>query len=962
MLGISRVSFGRSGQMTASGKRTSALRLLTFGRLAIESAEGLVAGGPRPRRLALLAILAARGARGLSRERVLAILWPDSTEDRGRHALSQTLYALRHDLGGDVVHPGAVLSLDPAQITSEIDAFHAALDARDWSRAAAIYAGPFADGFSLGDAPGFEEWLADERQRFAKEGHDAIEAAAREAESSGDFRRALPYRHRLVLAEPLSTRYALGYIQALLGLGDRAGALEHARAHTALVRRELDADPDPALAALVTELRTPVPRDPGAASRAVAPVQPSLTAVPARRRRTMAFAVALLVTVASAGTAWRLAARRSPPALPVLAVGDLRDLATQDSVRLGGVLGDMLSTNLARVSNLEIIAPTRLIQALPPDPDPTGRALNDAARQAGATEVLEGEITRLPNGFRLDLRRVDLRRGRLRRGYVVSALDRFALIDSATAAVTRDLQLQGPASSVTDVTTRSPIAYRLYEEGLRAYFQVDVYAAGRLFRAAFEEDSTFAQAAFYAWLTADADKDSIGRIALRLADRAPDRERLLMRAAMATNHSDPSALAMADSLSSRFPSDPEALIASGRARQHRFGFRRDVFADFERAFVLDSMTGPAALKGARIADALLGELDGFLLADSIAAAERTARRWIGLQPDNSTAVFQLAHLLERVGRVREADAVYGRYDEVSVIRSNIVHQGVWKGIHRGDPELLDQTCRLGLASVRDAVQYSDYRWRCLIAYRHLGRLREALTLTGTRRLAAEPGNTVGAFVGEEGLNRLLLDFEMGRPRLAARGFLEMARENASSSIWPGERARREAWGLTLAATAYAAALDTVSAAALADSIESLGARSLYGRDPALHHFVRGLVLAAANRHADALVQFLQANYSWPLGYTRVNLEYARSAVALGRPREAIYPLQAALRGGIEGPQLYVTRTELHEQLAQAFAAAGLPDSARSHYRYVARMWAGADPEFQGRRRAAAEWLARHGGA
>src|SRR5262245_1460372 len=124
--------------MTTGVNGFGGARLFTFGRLAVEAAEGLADGGPRPRRLALLAILAARGARGQTRERILAILWRDSSETRGRHALSQTLYALRQDLNREViqVRPGDVLTLDPAVISSDIEDFRSAVASRDWHRAA----------------------------------------------------------------------------------------------------------------------------------------------------------------------------------------------------------------------------------------------------------------------------------------------------------------------------------------------------------------------------------------------------------------------------------------------------------------------------------------------------------------------------------------------------------------------------------------------------------------------------------------------------------------------------------------------------------------------------------------------------------------------------------------------------------------------------------------------------------
>jgi DNA-binding SARP family transcriptional activator len=926
----------------------------------LEPAAGLVAGGPRPRRLALLAILAARGTRGISRERVLAILWPDSSEERGRHALSQTLYALRNDLGVEAVSAGPSLALDPAIISTDLDDFRAAIEARDWPRAAALYEGPFADGFTLADAPGFEEWVETERNRIARDGIAAMESAAHDAESTGDFRVALAFRRRLVTLEPLSTRHAIGYVQALLGVGDRTGAIEHARAHNEFTRRELDADPDPSLAALVNGIRhTPVRDD---APRTPEPVLPLSTPPGSGRSRKAGVLAGLaLLIVFLGGAAWYSATARRDEPLPVLAVGQIRDLATPDTVRLGGVLGDMLSTNLARVSRLEIIAPTRLMQALPPEPDPGGRALTAAARQAGATEILEGEVTTHPTGFRLDLRRVDIRRGRLREGYTVIAADRFALIDSATAAVTRDLELRGPSSSVVEVTTRSPIAYRLYEEGLRAYFQVDAYAAARLFRAALAEDSTFALAAFYAWKASLPERDSLGRIARRLASRAPDRERWLLLTQMAATYSDRLALATADSLLARFPSDPDALIAANNARQHLHGYRPEIVAGFERAFLLDSMTGPGALGGARVADAFDGMVAGYMLADSLAAAERTLRRWAAVQPEHASPHYHLAHVLEFTGRIRDADIEYARTDELSLTSANIVHIGVWKGLNRGDPDLIRQSCEFGLSSARDSAQYSDYRWHCMLAYRTLGRLRDALELTGSRRLLPQRGNGSGAFVPAENLNRLIIDFSMGRPLVAARGFLDAAKLHRGKSAWAGEDARYQTWWMTLAATAFVEQ-DTAAAAALVDSVRYYGSQSLYGRDPLLHHFVRGRLLARANRHEEALAELERATYSWTLGYTRVNLEYARCALGLGRPRDAIRVLQAALHGQFQGPQLYVTRTELHELLAQAFDAASMPDSARTHFRYVARMWAGADPEFQTRHRLATAWLARNGGA
>ena len=62
--------------------------------------------------LAILALLAAAAPRGLTRDRVLALLWPEVDAPRARHSLAQLRYALRKTLGVDPIIGTTDLRLD----------------------------------------------------------------------------------------------------------------------------------------------------------------------------------------------------------------------------------------------------------------------------------------------------------------------------------------------------------------------------------------------------------------------------------------------------------------------------------------------------------------------------------------------------------------------------------------------------------------------------------------------------------------------------------------------------------------------------------------------------------------------------------------------------------------------------------------------------------------------------------
>lgn len=272
-------------------RKSFALKLL--GGCSLERVDGEPHTGrvAQRRRLACLAVVAAAGRSGITRDRLVALLWPESASEPARHRLADTLHVLRAALGEDAVRAiGERVVLDTDAVACDLREFDEAMRRGDAAAAVAAYGGPFLDGFHIPDAPEFERWADGDRERVAHDLARALQSLAEQSEAAGDQGAAVGWWRRLAAHEPYSARVVLRLMRALEAAGDRAGAIRHAALHAALLRDEIDAEPDAEVLSLAERLRRPpavpasgAPSAVGASMAAQAPEVASSPAVPGAR-------------------------------------------------------------------------------------------------------------------------------------------------------------------------------------------------------------------------------------------------------------------------------------------------------------------------------------------------------------------------------------------------------------------------------------------------------------------------------------------------------------------------------------------------------------------------------------------------------------------------------------------------------------------------------------------------------
>lgn len=220
---------------------------------------------------ALLAYLATQPDREHPRTTLATLLWGDLPESAAKTNLRIELSNLHKTLAA---HPALVIERNsvcfhPAATTVDLLDFQRALtilrmlpverqraQLSELAAAVALYQGEFLSGFTVADAPGFDEWRVLTQEQLHEQMMGALTQLQQAYAEAADWASLAQVARRQLSLAPWQESAHRHLIQALAAQGQRDAALEQYERCAAIVRTELGVEPTPATQELAARLRS----------------------------------------------------------------------------------------------------------------------------------------------------------------------------------------------------------------------------------------------------------------------------------------------------------------------------------------------------------------------------------------------------------------------------------------------------------------------------------------------------------------------------------------------------------------------------------------------------------------------------------------------------------------------------------------------------------------------------------
>lgn len=432
-----------------------------LGGACLRSDDAPLNGPPAQRhRIALLTLIIAAWPRPLSRDRAMALLWPERDQANARRLLNLAVHVLRVALGDDAIaSTGDGLLMNPSRVRCDLHELRAAIAADAPEQVVRLHTGSLLDGFYLADSTEFGYWLDERRSEISHAYVGSLLALAAAQERSGDVHGRVGTCRRLVAADPHSGAYAQVLMRALDAAGDRVGASQHASEHAHRLRADLELGPDPGVMALAEELRG-----------ATAKRQPA----PHAASRARSASVAVL------------------PFLDLSADPEREQFAD-------GITEDVIA-HLSRIRALTVISRTSVMPF-----KPRLHTLKEIGTRLGATAVLDGSVRHAGDRVRIVAKLIDVETDRHLwvETYDRHLTDIFSIQTDVALQIAAALEAELSPAERTRVRrepTRDVQAYQLFLHGRQwfiKYTPESLTRAIEYFDRAIARDPAFARAIAY---------------------------------------------------------------------------------------------------------------------------------------------------------------------------------------------------------------------------------------------------------------------------------------------------------------------------------------------------------------------------------------------------------------------------------------------------------------------------------
>lgn len=241
------------------------LTLTTLGHVTVTRDNENIGGKLPAKALALLVYLAVT-ARPHSREHLANLLWGEENETKAQASLRQALSTLKPIADGFLILEKATVTFDRAggfwldadELVRETRNENVGYDSR-FSFLASLYRGDFLSTLTIKNAPDFEVWVLEQREKYRARAAELLQRVAQANLDAGNERAALDALNRLVALDTWNENAQQQKMRVLARLGKRKDALAQYQQLKKILRDELEIEPLPETTALFEKIRDAAP-------------------------------------------------------------------------------------------------------------------------------------------------------------------------------------------------------------------------------------------------------------------------------------------------------------------------------------------------------------------------------------------------------------------------------------------------------------------------------------------------------------------------------------------------------------------------------------------------------------------------------------------------------------------------------------------------------------------------------